>query len=76
MSHSLWACAGEGELEWALLTSLPVAPYCIKLQTNIGYYGYPLAHFPEFSWELKQVRVGEGHLLQGVGDPTQPQCHL
>lgn len=40
---------------------------------EFGYYGYPLAHFPELSWELKQVRIGEGCWLQGVGDPTQLQ---
>lgn len=40
------------------LTHLPTcSPLCQAAMFR--YYGYPLAHFPEFSWELEQVRIGE-----------------
>lgn len=43
----------------SLLLTFPPADPVSSCKYEVGYYGYPLAHFPEFSWELKQVRISE-----------------
>lgn len=34
-------------------------PLVSSCKHEFSYYGYSLAHFPEFSWELKRVRIGD-----------------